>query len=148
MQNEPTLNESEAQVAIRAVRDQLKTEGKAAVIAVVDSHGELLALSRLDGAKLAPIQIAINKAYTAARERCATADIGRDVRDPLKGFDIAYYGDARYVGWGGGIPVIHDGAVLGAVGVSGLHEQEDMRLAAVGVAAIHDSLRRDARVKT
>lgn len=145
MQNEPTLSESEAEAAIKAVRDQLKTEGKTAVVAVADSHGELLAFLRLDGAKRAPIQIAINKAYTAARERCATIEIGRRVRDSQSGFDIAYYGDARYVGWGGGIPVVHEGAVLGAVGVSGLPEQEDMRLAALGVSAVTEVLQRNAR---
>lgn len=145
MHNEPTLTDVEAQVAINAVRDQLKTEGSAAVVAVADSVGELIGLLRLAGAKRAPIQVAINKAYTAARERCATIDIGRTSRAPESEFDIAYYGDPRYVGWGGGIPVVHGGAVVGAVGVSGMHEQEDMRLAAIGVAAILDALRRDAR---
>jgi glc operon protein GlcG len=145
MRNEPTLTDVEAQAAINAVRDQLRSENSAAVVAVADSAGELVALLRLAGAKRAPIQIAINKAYTAARERRATIDIGRDARSPERGFDIAYYGDPRYVGWGGGVPVVYDGAVVGAVGVSGMHEQEDMRLAAVGVAAILESLGRDAR---
>ena len=145
MRNEPTLTDVEAQAAINAVRDQLRAENNAAVVAVADSAGELVGLLRLAGAKRAPIQVAINKAYTAARERCATIDIGRTVRSPDRGFDIAYYGDPRYVGWGGGVPVIHDGVVVGAVGVSGLHEQEDMRIAAVGVAAILDVLGRGAR---
>jgi glc operon protein GlcG len=51
-------------------------------------------------------------------------------------FDIAYYGDARYVGWGGGVPVIVDQRVVGAVAVSGLPELEDQRIAEVGVEAI------------
>ena len=75
------------------------------MIAVADAHGELLALLRLDGAGRAPIQIAMNKAFTAARERRATFEIGREARHPERGFDIAYYGDPRYVGWGGGVPV-------------------------------------------
>jgi len=143
MRNESTLTDSEAQLAIEVVRNQLKAEGKSAVVAVADPQGELLGFLRLDGAKRAPIQVAINKAFTAARERCPTIDIGRTVRDPERGFDIAYYGDPRYVGWGGGIPVVHNGEVLGAVGVSGLSEEEDMRLAALGVAAIEDGLRRE-----
>ena len=140
MRNETTLSDSDAQMAIAAVRDQLRAEGKAAVIAVADAHGELLALLRLDGAARAPIQIAMNKAFTAARERRPTVEIGQKVRHPERGFDIAYYGDPRYVGWGGGVPVVHDGQVIGAVAVSGLPEEEDMRFAAHGVAAINKAL--------
>jgi len=147
MRNEPTLTDVEALAAINAVRAQMKADAQAASVAVVDSHGELLAFLRADGAKSGPIQIAINKAYTAARERCPTLQIGRDARDPRRGFDIAYYGDPRVVGWGGGSPVVHNGAVVGAVGVSGLSEEEDLRLAAIGVAAIDELLRRDARAQ-
>jgi glc operon protein GlcG len=139
MRNEPTLSDADAQIAIAAIRDQLRAEGKAAVIAVADAQGELLAFLRTDGAARAPIQIAMNKAFTAARERRPSFEIGREVRHPEQGFDIAYYGDSRYVGWGGGVPVVHAGQVVGAVGVSGLHEQDDMRLATLGVAAINKS---------
>ena len=145
MRNEPTLGDEDAQTAVAAIRDQLRKRGKAAVIAVADAQGELLALLRLDGASRAAIQIATNKAFTAARERKPTVDIGRDARDARHGFDIAYYGDPRYVGWGGGLPVVHRGLVVGAVAVSGLPEDEDMQLAAVGVDAIHDLLRDDAK---
>jgi glc operon protein GlcG len=140
MRNELTLSDDDAQIAIAAIRDQLRAEGKAAVIAVADAQGELLAFLRTDGAKRAPIQIAMNKAFTAARERRPSFEIGRDARHPERGFDIAYYGDARYVGWGGGVPVVHAGQVTGAVAVSGLPEDEDMRLAAIGVAAINRAL--------
>jgi glc operon protein GlcG len=58
------------------------------------------------------------------------------VRDPVNGFDIAYYGDPRYIGWGGGVPVVIDGVVVGSVAVSGLPEQEDMDLVQFGVKAI------------
>jgi glc operon protein GlcG len=140
MRNEPTLSDNDAQIAIAAIRDLLKAEGKAAVIAVADAQGELLAFLRTDGAKRAPIQIAMNKAFTAAREQRPTVEIGRKVRHPERGFDIAYYGDPRYVGWGGGVPVFHAGQVIGAVAVSGLPEDDDMRLAAHGVAAINTAL--------
>ena len=140
MRQELTLGADEAQTAIGAIRDQLRAEGKAAVIAVADAQGEMLALLRLDGASRVAIQIAMNKAFTAARARKPTFDIGRRVRDPQAGFDIAYYGDPRIVGWGGGIPVIHREQLVGAVAVSGLSEEEDMRFAERGVTAIHDAL--------
>jgi glc operon protein GlcG len=96
----------------------------------------LIGLLRLDGAPLPSIVIAANKAWTAARERKPTRELGQAARDPINGFDMAYYGDSRYLGWGGGMPVIIDGAVAGSVAVSGLPEQEDMDLVSIGVAAI------------
>lgn len=131
-----TIGHTEAQKAIETIQAELLKRGKAAVMAVVDSHGELIALLRLDGAPLTSIQIAANKAWTAARERKPTHEIGQKVRDPEKGFDIAYYGDPKMVGWGGGIPVSLNGVVVGAVGVSGLPQKEDMELAQMGVEAI------------
>lgn len=136
MQTIPSLGHAEAQKAIEVIEAELLKRGLAAVITVADSHGELIALLRLDGAPLASIQIATNKAYTAARERRPSREIGRAVRDPEHGFDIAYYGDPKMVGWGGGIPVVVNGVVVGAVGVSGLPQEVDMELAQLGVEAI------------
>lgn len=107
-----------------------------AVIAVADSHGELIAFARMDGAPVSSVTIAANKAWTAARERKTTQEIGERVRHPEKGFDIAYFGDPRFVGWGGGVPVWRDGEVVGAVAVSGLPQQDDIRLATWAAALV------------
>lgn len=131
-----TLGHAEAQQAIRAIQAALQARGQAAVIAVADAHGELIGLLRMDGAPLASINIAANKAWTAARERKPSREVGQSARDPQTGFDIAYYGDPRYLGWGGGLPVRVNGEVAGAVAVSGLPETEDMEIAAIGVQAI------------
>lgn len=129
----PTLDYSEARKIIDLIVEKALQMQKAAVIAVADSHGELIAFARMDGAPISSIRIAANKAWTAARERKPTKDIGDKVRHPEKGHDIAYYGDPRFVGWGGGIPVWKDGQVAGAVAVSGLSSSEDIVLASLGV---------------
>ena len=136
MQSYVSLGHREADLATDAIRAELERRGKAAVIAVADAHGELVSLVRLDGAPPASILIAANKAWTAARERKPTREIGQAARDAATGVDMAYYGDPRYVGWGGGVPVVVDGAVVGSVAVSGLPEEEDMDLAVIGVTAI------------
>jgi len=136
-----SLGHAEAQRAIQAIQAELAKRGKAAVIAVADAHGELISLLRIDGAPLPSIVIATNKAWTAARERKPSRELGQAARDPATGFDMAYYGDPRYLGWGGGVPVIIDGAVVGSVAVSGLPEQDDMDLAQIGVAAILETLK-------
>jgi glc operon protein GlcG len=104
------------------------------VIAVADAHGELVVLLRLDGAPLSSIGVASNKAYTAARMQRTTRALGQRIRD--NGTDIAFYGDPRYVGFGGGMPVTIDGVVAGSVAVSGLTDTEDEEIAALGIAAL------------
>lgn len=137
MRTQITLDDGDARIAIAAIHDELVRRGKRAIVAVADAHGELLGLLRMTGAALSSIGVATNKAFTAARLRRPSRTIGRNARDPAKGFDISYYGDPRYVGWGGGLPVLVDDAVVGAIGVSGLTEDEDEELAALGIAAIH-----------
>jgi len=136
MKTSQTIEYSEAKEMIdRIVKKALATK-KAAVVAVADSHGELIAFARMDGAPISCIRIAANKAWTAARERKPTKDIGDRVRHPEKGHDIAYFGDPRFVGWGGGIPVWKDGQVVGAVAVSGLSSSEDVVLAELGADVV------------
>jgi glc operon protein GlcG len=131
-----TIEYSEAKKAIDLIVEKALAMNKAGVIAVADSHGELLAFARMDGAPVSSIRIAANKAWSAARERKPTKDIGEKVRHPEKGHDIAYFGDPKFVGWGGGVPVWKDGQVIGAVAVSGLSESEDIVLATLGVELI------------
>jgi len=131
-----TIAYSEARRVVEQLSAEMMRRGKAGVIAVADDHGELIAFARLDGAPLSSIAIAMNKAWSAARERKATKDIGESARHPEKGFDIAYFGDPRFVGWGGGVPVWKDGKVIGSVAVSGLPQIEDVELANLGVQAI------------
>jgi glc operon protein GlcG len=136
MRTVPTIEYSEAKKIVEVIADKALQMRKAVVIAVTDSHGELIAFARMDGAPISSIRIATNKAWTAARERKPTREIGDKVRHPEKGHDIAYYGDPRFVGWGGGIPVWRNGDVSGAVAVSGLSSSEDIGLATLGVELI------------
>ena len=136
MKNVPAIEYSEAKKIIDVIVERASQKQKSVVVAVADSHGELIAFARMDGAPISSIRIAANKAWTAARERKPTKEIGEKVRHPEKGHDIAYYGDPKFVGWGGGIPVWKDGAVAGAVAVSGLSSSEDIELATLGVETL------------
>ena len=136
MRNVPVIDYSDAKKIVDLIVEKAAQMQKSVVVAVADPHGELIAFARMDGAPISSTRIAANKAYTAARERKPTKDIGEKVRDPEKGHDIAYYGDPRFVGWGGGIPIWKDGAVAGAVAVSGLLSREDIELATLAVDLI------------
>ena len=128
MRNVPVIEYSEAKKIVDLIVEKAAHRQKPVVVAVADPHGELIAFARMDGAPISSIRIAANKAWTAARERKPTKEIGEKVRHPEKGHDIAYYGDPQFVGWGGGIPIWKDGAVAGAVAVSGLSSQRGYRV--------------------
>ena len=136
MRTTKVIDWNEAQRIVQELTTRISERGQAGVIAVVDAHGELIAFARMDTAPVSSIRIAINKAYTAARERKATKDIGERVRHPEKGHDIAYFGDPQFVGWGGGVPVWRGGEVVGAVAVSGLPQKDDVELAAFAATLI------------
>ena len=127
-----TLSHADAMKIIAAIQAELDKAGKGAAVAVADAHGELIAFVRTDGCRLPSINIAINKAFTAAREQKPTRELGEASR--AEQFPMTNFGDLRYVAWGGGVPIRHQGQVIGAVGVSGLPEEEDMVLAAMGAA--------------
>jgi len=128
------LSHQESHQIIETVRALLEQSGQGAAVAVVDRHGELMAFLRTDGCRLPSIQIAINKAYTATREEIPSKVLGE--RAAEEGFPLTNFGEMRYVSWGGGVPITVDGSVIGAVGVSGLPEAQDMELAAAGAATV------------
>ncbi|MFO1284634.1 MAG: heme-binding protein [Burkholderiales bacterium] len=132
MRNQPTIGHDDAADAIEAIRAELAVRRLAAVIAVVDAAGELMAFLRTDGAPVSSVGVAMSKARTAARLRRATRVLGESIR--TRDIDIAYYADAGLTGFAGGLPVWHGREVVGAVAVSGLSEAEDEELAALGIA--------------
>lgn len=128
------LSHRDAARILDTVRTELERDGRGAAVAVVDAHGELLAFLRTDGCPLTSITIACNKAYSAARERTESAAIGESARQG--GYSLTNFGDPRITGWGGGVPLLADGMVIGAVAVSGLPEHDDIALARAGAAAL------------
>jgi glc operon protein GlcG len=136
----PTYRElgyAEARELVGAIADRLESEKKGAAVAAVDRHGELVAFLRTNGCPLPSIKIAIQKAFTAARERSESRALGDKAR--AEDFPLTNFGELGYVGWGGGVPIVVDGEVIGAVGVSGLPETNDMELARWAVATFESA---------
>ena len=129
------LSHADALLIINTIRQELERDQKGAAIAVADAHGELLAFLRTDGCKLPSVTIAMNKAFTAAREQKESKAIGQSSLE--RPFPMTNFGDLRYTAWGGGVPIRYQGNVIGAVGVSGLPEEEDMVYAQNGVNALN-----------
>jgi glc operon protein GlcG len=131
------IGSEEARGLIAMIAARLDADGASAAVAVVDPHGELVAFLRTDGCGLASINNAIHKAFTAARERIESGVLGE--RSRTEGFPLANFGDPRYIGWGGGVPIVVDGEVIGAIGISGLPEAADVELARWAVASLGGS---------
>jgi glc operon protein GlcG len=130
------ITHTQANEIIQVVVSEFIKRKKTGIVAVADSHGELISFLRMDGSKLTSISIVTNKAWTAARAQKRTSEIGKTIKDPEKGFDVSYYGDPRITGFGGGVPVIKDGKVIGSVAVSGLSQEEDEELAEIGIQKV------------
>ena len=104
------------------------------VIAIVDESGTLKAFRRMDGAPQMSVEIAINKGYTAVSFGMPTHNWFDFIKsDPplLHGFVHT----PRLVVFGGGYPISHEGHVIGGIGVSGGHYEQDMKVAEAALAA-------------
>jgi glc operon protein GlcG len=104
-------------------------------IAIAGPEGELISFLRMDGASPAASKIAQNKAYTAARDRKTTRQMGEYMKE--KGRPPAFWGDLGITGFGGGIPIIHNDKIIGSIGISGLSEDEDERIANTAIQAVY-----------
>jgi glc operon protein GlcG len=102
------------------------------VIAIVDEGGYLVYLERMDGAQLASIEIAQRKARSAALFRRPT----KAFEDQLVGGRQAILALPGAMPFEGGLPIIVDGEVIGAIGVSGVTSQQDGQIAKAGVDAL------------
>jgi uncharacterized protein GlcG (DUF336 family) len=104
-------------------------------IAVCDVGGNLKAHYRMDGAHIGSIHVAINKAYTAIAFQCETRVLQDLTRPdgPLFGLSDAHGGSL--VVFPGGVPLVRNGKILGAVGVSSGSIEQDQAVAEAGAAA-------------
>ncbi len=96
-------------------------------VAVVDTHGELLGFARMDEVSVQAGLLAQNKAYTSARDRQPSGNLGAWARETGK--QLSYWTDPKITGFMGGVPIEFEGKVIGAIGISGLAEQDDEQLA-------------------
>ena len=105
----------------------------AVTIAIVDDGGHLLHLNRLDGAPALSAHIAPAKAHTSAMG-CRESKFYEDV---VNGGRTAFLSAPCIAGMlEGGVPIMHNGQCLGAIGVSGVKSPEDAQIAKAGIAAL------------
>lgn len=121
---------------VRAMAEAAEAEARRnnrnVAIAVVDTHGELLFFLKMDNVQQQSVDIAQAKARTAARMRRPT----KALDDAVVGGRWALLAVDGVLPLEGGVPVIHNGVVIGAVGVSGVTSAQDAQVAAAGIRAV------------
>lgn len=132
MAHKPVLVLEGAKKVIAAAAAEARTNGWPVVIAVVDDGGNLLALERLDEAQFGSVDIAIAKARAAVAFKRPT----RAWEDALVGGRQGVLALPGVMPAEGGEPLHIEGAIVGAVGVSGVKPTEDGQIARAGAAAL------------
>ena len=129
------VSSKEAQQLIAVVVSEAEKLGKPIAVAVAGPEGELISFLRMDGVNAASAVIAQNKAYTCARDRKSSREMGQYMRE--KNTPPGFWGDERITGFGGGLPIRQDNQVIGGIGVSGLSQEEDERIANAAIQAVY-----------
>ena len=142
MINELTMEYREARLALDAICLEISKRGKAGVVAVCDAHGELLAFARMDGARPASASTAMTKAISAATFRQETGPLPpKGEPDLLLNLSLQNASGGKVTSLKGGVPIVVDGQVVGAVGLGGGTGEQDAEVAKAGIQALLDELR-------
>jgi uncharacterized protein GlcG (DUF336 family) len=134
--NIATVDAQAAHLAVGAAVQAATALGIRINVAVVDAGGNLAAFLRMPGAFLHSIDIAIDKAFTAASFGLPTSHWHAALRQHSDAVREGIARRPRFVGFGGGLPIVEAGQRTGGIGVSGGSEEQDEACAQAGLAAI------------
>lgn len=129
-----TLSLAEAELILDAAQKKCEEMGAKEVLCVADSAGYPIALRRLDGGKVTSVQIAMNKAFTAAGHRKPT-HVYKNAQPGGDAFGIFTQHEGRFTVFVGGFPIVVDGDVVGGIGASGGNAEEDTAVCQAGIQA-------------
>lgn len=127
-----------AKQIIAGAEEEAKRIGVSMVISVVDEGGNLIAVHRMDDAWLASIEIAQNKAWTSVSLKMPSANLADATVPAAELYGLNTTNNGRLVVFGGGIPLVNDGKVAGAVGVSGSTVPHDIQVAEAAVQVFNN----------
>lgn len=132
MQSKAVLGQVEVSRILAAARSEAQRNNWAVAIAVVDDGGHPLAMERLDGCAPIGAYIATEKARSSALGRRES----KGYEEMVNGGRSAFLSAPLLTSLEGGVPVLVDGQVVGAVGVSGVKADQDAQVAKAGIAAL------------
>jgi len=129
-----SLNHADAKRVMDAATAAALARGWPMVLAIVDIAGRLVLFERLDQAQSGSVEVAQQKAQTAAAFRRPTAAFQQTLGEG--GVNLRLLAMANVMPLEGGLPLMREGAVVGAIGVSGMRADQDAEIAQIGAAAL------------
>ena len=123
------LSIDDARVLIEGAEEKSREIGVPMCSAVTDEAGNLIAFTRMDGAKISSIDIAISKAFTGAAAKKGTHEYNQLAVPGKPTFGIHVTNQGRFSIIGGGLPIIINNEVVGGIGISGGTAEEDQIVA-------------------
>jgi glc operon protein GlcG len=142
--NRVQLNLAGAETVLEAAKKKAAELGLKCNVAIVDDGGHMLAFARMDGARPASAATALTKAVSAATFRQETGPLpAKGEPDLLLSLSLqsaAAMSGAKITPLKGGVPIVVDGQVIGAVGIGGGTGEQDVEVAKAGIRALLDAL--------
>mgnify|MGYP001334249573 CR=1 FL=1 len=130
------LTIDDARVVMVAAEEKARAIGVDMDVAITDDSGSLLMFHRMDGARITSIEVAISKAFTAAAARRSTRSYGEvsGPGGPAFGIHVSHQG--RFMVVAGGLPIFVNDQIVGGVGCSSGHPDQDEEVAQAGIDAL------------
>lgn len=122
------LTLDEARYIVRKVEEEAERIGVKAVVAAANSGANIICVECMDDAYIASYDIAVNKAFTSVSLKMATKTLKPLAQPGGELYGIQNTNDGKIVIFGGGVPLIRNGKVVGGIGVSGGSEKQDTYL--------------------
>jgi glc operon protein GlcG len=139
--NRVQLNLAGAELIVAACKKKAEAAGLKMNIAVVDDGGHLLSFARMDGARPASVATAMSKAISAATFRQETGPLPpKGEADVLLSLSLQNASGGKITPLKGGVPIVVDGQIIGAVGLGGGTGEQDAEIAKAGIQALLDNL--------
>ena len=127
-----------ATALIEKVEEEAARMGVKAVVAVSDASGRPVAIHCMDGSYIGSFDVALNKTYTSVAFQMSTAELAKLAAPGGSLYGIQHTNEGKIVIFGGGEPLLLDGVMIGAVGVSGGTAEQDTKLGAYGKNILKD----------
>ena len=137
----PKLTLKDARIIMAAAEKKAREIGVDMDIAITDDGGHLLMFHRMDNARITSIDISISKAFTAAAARKSTRAYGETSNPGGPAYGIHVSNQGRFMIIAGGLPIFIDDQIVGGVGCSSGHADQDEVVAQAGIDALLESFK-------
>jgi len=138
----PKLTLEDGRVMMEAAEQKAREIGVDMDIAITDDSGSLLMFHRMDNARITSIDISISKAFTAAAARKSTRAYGETSVPGGPSYGIHVSNQGRFMILAGGLPIFFNNQIVGGIGCSSGHADQDEAVAQAGLDALLESLKK------